>query len=244
MPEGPSLKLLAEEAQVFVGKKVVDATALTDDLDLNRLKRKIISEIRSYGKQLLISFDGFSVRIHLRLFGSYLINRRKATGKLRLRLTFGDGEISFYAADVRFIEEPLHQLYDWRLDVLDPAFDKQMAAGKLNELKKDFICDALLNQDIFAGVGNIIKNDMLFKAKVHPLSLAAELPEVKKLELADEAVIVSVDFLEWKRSKAKKNRLLAHYKKICPRDKVPFKKLNLGRGKRVCYFCELCQLKY
>ncbi|MES3018740.1 MAG: DNA-formamidopyrimidine glycosylase family protein [Bacteroidota bacterium] len=244
MPEGPTIRLLAEETQQFVGKKVISATTLTDDLDLSRFEGQKIREIKSYGKQLLIVFDDFAVRIHLMLFGYYEINDNFPKGKLRLGLRFKNSELNFYAADVRFIEEPINDLYDWRLDVLSPDFDKQLAVDKLNSLDKEFICDALLDQSIFAGVGNIIKNDMLFKAKVHPLSKSTDVPDAKKLELAEEAVIVSVDFLEWKRSKAKKNKFVAHYKKICPRDKVPFKKLKVGRGKRVCYFCELCQVKY
>jgi endonuclease-8 len=245
MPEGPTIRLLAEETQQFVGLKVIKATAITNDLDLSRFKGQKIKEIKSFGKQLLIGFDHFSVRVHLMLFGYYQINGRFPEGKLRLGLQFKDRELNFYAADVRFIEEPLDEVYNWHTDVLNPRFDKKVAANKLNGLnEKILICDALLDQDIFAGVGNIIKNDMLFKAKVHPLSKVIDVPDGKKLELAKEAVIVSLDFLEWKRSKAKKNKFVAHYKKICPRDKVPFKKLKLGRGKRVTYFCDLCQKKY
>lgn len=244
MPEGPSIKLLAEETQQFVGRKVLKASALTGDLDLSRFEGQKIREIRSFGKQLLLVFEKFSARIHLRLFGYYKINDRFPEGKLRLGLKFKDSELNFYAADVRFIEEPIEDVYDWRIDVLSPEFDRKLAVHKLSALNDDLICDALLDQTIFAGVGNIIKNDMLFKAKVHPLTKAVDVPDKKKLELAEEAVVVSLDFLEWKRSKAKKNRFFAHYKKLCPRDKVPLKKLKIGRGKRVCYFCELCQVKY
>jgi len=244
MPEGPTIKLLAEETQQFVGRKVIKASALTNDLDLACFKGQKINSIRSFGKQLLISFDDFAVRIHLMLFGYYEINDTFPAGKLRLGLHFKDGELNFYAADVRFLEEPITDLYDWRIDVLDPGFDKKLAVKKLKTLDNEFICDALLDQSIFAGVGNIIKNEMLFKACVHPLSKAVDIPDEKKRELAREAVVVSIDFLNWKRSGLKKNPFIAHYKKICPRDKVPFKKLKVGRGKRVCYFCELCQVKY
>ena len=30
------------------------------------------------------------------------------------------------------------------------------------------VCDALLDQTVFAGVGNIIKNEVLFRTGVHP----------------------------------------------------------------------------
>jgi endonuclease-8 len=244
MPEGPSIRLLAEETQQFVGREVLEAVAISNDLDLSKFRGQKIRKIESFGKQLLIVFDDFAVRIHLMLFGYYEIDNSIPTGKLRLGLKFTDSELNFYAADVRFIGLPLDEAYDWQTDVLNTAFDKQKAVTKLNSMKNQFICDALLDQNIFAGVGNIIKNEMLFKARVHPLSKVVDVPDNLKLRLAEEAVIVSVDFLKWKRSRAAKNPFVAHYKKICPRDKVPFKKLKIGRGKRVSYFCELCQTKF
>lgn len=38
-------------------------------------------------------------------------------------------------------------------------------------------CDALLNQDLFAGSGNIIKNEVLFRIGVHPWSTLGALPD-------------------------------------------------------------------
>ncbi|MER3465444.1 MAG: endonuclease, partial [Chitinophagaceae bacterium] len=36
--------------------------------------------------------------------------------------------------------------------------------------------DALLDQEIFSGVGNIIKNEVLYRIEVHPLSTIGALP--------------------------------------------------------------------
>ena len=38
-------------------------------------------------------------------------------------------------------------------------------------------CDVLIDQHIFAGVGNIIKNEALFRAAVRPLSVVSKIPE-------------------------------------------------------------------
>lgn len=128
---------------------------------------------------------------------------------------------------------------------MNPKFDPKLAVEKLNELgEKVLICDALLDQNIFAGVGNMIKNDMLFKAKVHPMSKAVDVPDKKKLELAKEAVKVSFDFLEWKRTDSQDEKFVAHFRKICPRDKVAMKKKKMGRNNRAAYYCDICQKKY
>jgi endonuclease-8 len=61
------------------------------------------------------------------------------------------------------------------------------------------ICDVLLEQDIFAGVGNIIKNEVLYRVRVHPESLVGNIPPAKITSIIKEARQYSFDFLEWKR---------------------------------------------
>lgn len=48
-------------------------------------------------------------------------------------------------------------------------------------------CDALLDQDVFAGLGNIIKNEVLFRIRVHPLSPVGALPAARLRELVAQA---------------------------------------------------------
>lgn len=105
-------------------------------------------------------------------------------------------------------------------------------------------CDALLDQDIFSGVGNIIKNEVLFRIRVHPLSTVGALPAPKLRLLVDEARQYSFDFLEWKRQYVLKQHWLAHAKRICPRCNIPFLKANLGRSNRRSFYCERCQKRY
>ena len=45
--------------------------------------------------------------------------------------------------------------------------------------RETLVCDALLDQNVFAGVGNIIKNEVLFRIRVHPLSTVGALPAAK-----------------------------------------------------------------
>ena len=244
MPEGPVIRLLAEKAQPFVGKKVKKATAISDELDLHILEGKVVSEIIVFGKQFLICFDKLTVRVHLMLFGYVRFNEKKENGKLRLGLQFENGELNFYASDVRFIDEPLDEVYDWSSDVMNPAWDPGAAVRKLNELPKTLACDALLDQDIFAGVGNKIKDEVLFLTKVHPRSLVEHLPEKKKREMADAAAAFSFRYLGWKRTDSEEEHFKAHFKEICPRDKARLKKEKLGTNQRTTYYCEVCQKKY
>ena len=101
-----------------------------------------------------------------------------------------------------------------------------------------------LDQNIFAGVGNIIKNEVLFRIRVHPENKVKDLPPRKLTEMVNEACIYSYDFLEWKKAFVLKKHWLAHTKRICPRCDIPLKKAHLGRTNRRSFFCDNCQPLY
>ena len=242
MPEGPSIIILKDAVQEFKGKKIINVTG-NSKLDIQRLHNQTIRDFKSWGKHFLICFDDFTVRIHFLLFGTYRINEAKQTPP-RLGLTFKKGVLNFYACSVQFIEEDLDKVYDWSADVLNPSFDAKKAKKKLLAAPEMLVCDALLDQNIFAGSGNIIKNEVLFRIHVHPLSKTGSLPPKQLKLLINEAVNYSYDFLEWKRAFVLKQHWLAHTKTMCPRCNIPLIKQYLGKTNRRSYFCINCQLLY
>jgi endonuclease-8 len=242
MPEGPSIVILKQQAGPFVGRFIRTASG-NAKLDLERLPGGRILSLRSFGKQFLIETPELTVRIHLLMFGSYRINER-ADKPPRLMLTFARGELSFYACSVRYLEQPLDEIYDWRSDVLSDAWDPRLALKRLRAQPDTLVCDALLDQTIFAGVGNIIKNEVLFRIRLHPLSRVGKLPAAKLRELVREARQYSFDFLYWKRRFQLRAHWLAHNKGVCPRDHVKYQRGYLGERERRSFWCELCQRRY
>src|SRR6187551_2647062 len=116
MPEGPSIVILKEEVQPFIGKKIVRVEGNSKQ-DIQRLFEQEIIDFKSWGKHFLICFKEFTVKIHFMLFGSYKINEQKDRAP-RLRLIFNEGEMNFYACSVKFIEGSLDEVYDWTSDVM------------------------------------------------------------------------------------------------------------------------------
>lgn len=178
MPEGPSILLVREAVKKFEGKKILQVSGNTTTIDKELLLNKKVIAFKSWGKHLLICFSKFSIRIHLMLFGSYSVDEKKEK-LVRLGLKFTKGELFLYTCSVRLIEEDLDTLYDWSADVMNDAWDEKAAKKKLKNIPEMMICDALLEQDIFAGVGNIIKNEILYRVKVHPESLVGKIPAAK-----------------------------------------------------------------
>ncbi|MEO6722581.1 MAG: DNA-formamidopyrimidine glycosylase family protein [Ferruginibacter sp.] len=242
MPEGPSIVILKEAVIQFTGKKVIEVSG-NSKIDQERLLDKKVIAFKSWGKHFLICFDGFALRIHFLLFGSYLVNEQKDK-PVRLRLGFSNGELNLYACAIRILEGDINGLYDWSADVMNEEWDEKKARVKLKKVPKKLVCDALLEQDIFAGVGNIIKNEVLYRIRVHPESSVGKLPPAKLKLMVQEARIYSFDFLEWKKNFVLKKHWLAHTKKICERCKLPIIKKITGVKKRRSFFCENCQKLY
>ncbi|MGV3631007.1 MAG: DNA-formamidopyrimidine glycosylase family protein [Bacteroidota bacterium] len=242
MPEGPSIVLLKEATTQFVDKKILSVSG-NSKAGIERLEGQRIASIQSWGKQFLIVLDGFALRIHFLLFGSYTINEQKDRPP-RLSLVFENGELNFYSCSVKFLEGELDTLYDWGTDVMNEQWNPEKAREKLQQIPHKEICDALLEQDIFAGVGNIIKNEVLYRVRVHPESLTGKIPAEKMDEIIREARIYSFEFLDWKRNFELKKHWLAHTKQTCLRCNLPIFKKHTGSKNRRSFFCVSCQELY
>ena len=244
MPEGPSIVILrqAVEELNLKGEKIEFAEG-TAKIDLERLVGQKVVDFRSWGKHFLICFETFTLRIHFMLFGSYLINERKKM-EVRLSLQFEKAELNFYACSVMILEEKADEIYDWEDDIMSDEWNSKKALQKLKKVPETLACDALLDQKIFSGSGNIIKNEVLFRIWVHPLSVLGDIPETKLVEMVEETRAYSFDFLEWKKENTLKKHWLAHTKRICPRCFIPFHKEYLGKTKRRSYYCTNCQYLY
>jgi len=239
MPEGPSIVILKEEVQQFSGQKVIDVDG-NSSIDITRLQDKTILEFRSWGKHFLICFDDFTVKIHLLMFGTYRINERKETTP-KLSLLFKNGELNFYTCSIKILEGDINLHYDWKEDVMNENWDPKHAKESLDKIPNKMICDALLEQEIFSGVGNIIKNEVLYRCKIHPESLVGKIPKKDIKKLIDESVIYSFQFLDWKKKNELKKHWLAHTKKTCIRCDLPLEKKYTGTKKRRSFFCTNCQ---
>jgi endonuclease-8 len=240
MPEGPVIVLLKEALQPFTGEIILQTAGKADHIDFAALEGKPVIAFKSWGKHLLICLPDITLKIHLMLFGSWLINSRKELPP-RLSLQFKKGEINFYACSVNKIDSPLDEVYDWSEDVMNNNWNPQNAVKKLNQHPSMMVCDALLNQHFFSGVGNIIRNEVLFRTHIHPASLVGKIPVDKLNELVKEAVNYSHQFYIWRKAKMPKDQWLLVYGKS---DKKRVINQIIGKSRRRCYYCPGCQKLY
>jgi endonuclease-8 len=242
MPEGPSIVILKEKLAPFKGEIVATASG-SAKIDFEKLAGEKIIDFKSWGKHLLICFKGYFIRIHLLMFGTYRINERKNSVP-KLSLQFSDSEINFYTCHVLLIEKELNKIYDWEADIMSDRWSSLRAQEAVSRSGKEKICDVVLDQEKFAGVGNIIKNEALFRAAIHPDSIAGSLPAEKVKELVNELRQYSLEFYKWKKLNQLSRHWFIYEQKTCPRCLLPVKVTITGKGKRLSYYCDNCQILY
>jgi len=111
----------------------------------------------------------------------------------------------------------------------------------MKKLKDTKIADALLDQEIFAGVGNIIKNEVLFRTLVHPESDVEALPKKTLKSIIKDARNYSFDFYEWKKVFQLRKNWNVYRKPKCPRCNSKIIMQYTGARHRLSFFCTNCQ---
>jgi endonuclease-8 len=245
MPEGDSLHRAARRLQVLVGERVEVETphpraavkGLAPRLDGRRLER-----VDAVGKNLLLRFEGGLVlRSHLRMSGRWRVERRGVTrvGKPWLVLRGAEQEAVLWNGPVLELVTDRYLPGSGR-DILDdpPDYDAMLARLR-GERQERPIGDALLDQRIVAGIGNLWKAEALWEGRISPWrelrDLAdAELREV--LEAAHRLMRTAVDGPRPPRNVYRRPG------RGCPRCGGTVRSAPQGEHARTAYWCPGCQV--
>jgi endonuclease-8 len=247
--EGPSLHLAAEQLQPFAGRRI-ERVSGNSKIGIERLSGQTVNEIFAWGKHLVLQFDTFALRIHFMLWGTFAatVKGRSVTGDYRrggpprLVLNFPNGEITIWAASVKFVEDPhARAAYDFAADIMADEWDRRAALAKMKVFPRVEIADVLLDQAIFAGVGNIIKNEVLFRTRVSPFARVRDLSDRKLRAIVADARTFSFRFLELRRVFSLRKNLEIYRRSLCPRCGGKVERRVHGQRARRSFFCVRCQ---
>ncbi|NXG65006.1 NEIL2 Endonuclease, partial [Hemiprocne comata] len=189
------------------------------------------------------------LHIHFGLFGSVRANEFSRANKANKRGDWKDpiprlilhfergGFLVFYNCRIRWCSSPRA---DPASDILSVEFHRGRALDALHT--PDPICYTLLNQRYFSGLGNIIKNEILYLAKIHPLTQGSLLALSDLEHLLDCAVQFSSDWLHTKLH-GKGLHLQIYQKEQCPLGHAVMKGTfgPSGSLKRLTWWCPQCQ---
>ena len=241
MPEGPSILFLKDNLAPFKNKVVKKAGGY-GKMPTAWMKGKKLLDIQTWGKHLLLVFANGVVKIHLGLFGDVLNNERKKVNR-SFYLEFAKGEINGYVVSASKLKKPLKEVYDWRTDILSEQFDKVYVKSLIKEKQTKLIADIMMDQDIFSGVGNKIRNEALYRAGLHPMSIVEKIPAAKLNKLIDETVKYAKIFYRQLR-KTGKHDFFEVYQLEYAADGSAVTMQFLPKTKRKIYFSEHRQQLY
>ena len=249
--EGPSLYLAAHQLKPFKGKTVLSVSGNTK-IEKERIVDKKVKSIFSWGKHLIIQFDDFALRTHFLLFGAFeaTVNDSTLTGDYkrsytpRLQLDFENGSIKLFNCSVKFLETRNAKAdYDFTIDIMSPKWDSEKAFDSISAKPNAEIADLLLDQEIFAGVGNIIKNEVLWRVRIHPETKVKDIPPSELKELIAETKKFSLLFYKWRKAFVLRKHLDIYQKSICPRCGSNVKREKTGKRNRISHYCPVCQIR-
>lgn len=241
--EGPSLVILKEELKRFERKKILRISGNTKQ-PKEDLQGKTLQKIVTWGKTIYLIFSGGIVtRTHFMLFGSYRIDDPKEDRVPRVQFEFPNGIVYFYACAFNMDAQLALEELDHRVNVLSDEWNEAHVAKLLKTTGDPYLCDLFLDQSLFAGSGNIVKNEVLFNIRRHPLTRLSEVDPKDRKKLVHAIRIYCENFYEWK----KRYELRKHWQvykrwkcKICERK---LKREKMGKGKRSTFYCSYCQRK-
>ncbi len=186
MPEGDTIFRAARTlGRALAGKRVVrfeTALAALDQVhDQSPLTGRTIESVAAAGKHVLMRFSGDLVlRTHMRMNGSWHIYRpgerwQRPRRDMRVLVATADFEaVGFNIPVAEFIRArdlPRHrELRQLGPDVLADGFDAAEALRRLRGRPETAVADALLNQRLMAGLGNVYKSEVLFMCRVSPFT--------------------------------------------------------------------------
>lgn len=205
MPEGPEVRRAADKIAAKLTGKVVE----TVWFGLPRLEQfapqlsgRRVVELETRGKALLIHFEhGLSLYSHNQLYGRWFVRSRESYPKtnrsLRVALHTAEASALLYSAseiavlDERGLgEHPF--LSRIGPDLLSRDLSPQALVARLRgrRFRSRSLGSLYLDQRFVAGIGNYLRSEILYFARVHPKQRPSDLEAAEQRKLASETLAV------------------------------------------------------
>jgi endonuclease-8 len=242
MPEGDSLHRAARRLQVLVGERVSVETPhprAAVAVAAERLDGRKLEAVEAVGKNLLLSFEGGLVlRSHLRMTGRWQVVERGTArrGKPWLVLAGEEREALLWNGPV--LELSKRGTRRLGPDILAEPPDLDTMVANLRRQGRRELGDALLDQKLVAGIGNIWKAESLWHARLSPwLPVDEATNEELERVLREAARLMRASVERWSDGRAVYKRA----GRPCRRCGEPIRSRGQGDGNRTAYWCPACQ---
>jgi endonuclease VIII len=244
MPEGDALHRAARRLQVLVGEQVEVETP-HPQAQVKRLPEKLdgrrLESVEAVGKNILLRFEGgLTLRSHLRMRGRWQVRPRNGGSRGRPWLVLRGKEREAVLWNGPVLE--LHGRGVRRLgpDILavPPDFDAMLARFRLADQGRA-IGEALLDQRLVAGIGNLWKAEALWAARVSPWRPLRDVTDEELLATLRWAERLMRGSLE--QGKPRGRGAYRRAGRPCLRCGTSIRSRGQGDDNRTAYWCPECQ---
>jgi endonuclease VIII len=244
MPEGDSLHRAARRLQVLVGERLAVETPhprAAAERIAERLDGRRLESVEAVGKNLLLAFEaGLVLRSHLRMSGRWQVRARGSrpiVGKPWLVLQAGEHEAVLWNGPV--LELTARAVRRLGPDILA---ERPEVARMVENLRREpggrEVGDALLDQRLVAGIGNLWKAEALWRAQLSPWLLLGEASD----EALERVLREAASLMQASVAGARGER--AVYRRAgrpCSRCGGRIRSRGQGDDNRTAYWCPRCQ---
>jgi endonuclease-8 len=233
--EGDTILRAARRIETALGGEEIEANAPNPRgrvAGVERLDRRQLERVEARGKNLLLRFGDLVLHSHLGISGGWHVYPRGArwrrprssawavlVGREQEGVQFGGPTLRVLAAP-RVRRDP--QLARLGPDLLAADFDTEQAIAAIHANPARGLGDALLDQTLVAGIGNIFKSEACFAARIDPWRSIGDLTDQELGSVLQAA-----------RERRGGGR--------CPRCSGPISSRGQGDANRTTYWCPRCQ---
>ena len=243
MPEGDAIHRAARRLQVLVGQELEVETphprAAVKQL-APRLDGRRLEGVEAIGKNLLFRFEGGLVlRSHLRMSGRWRVLGRDAPvfGKPWLVLKGEHHAGVLWGGPGLELDRGVALRLGPDILAEPPDYDAMLARLRRADQQRQF-GDALLDQNLVAGIGNLWKAESLWRARVSPWRRLVQVSDEELRATLEEAHRLMSGRLEGVPGHAQVYRRKG---RPCPRCGAEIRSWPQGDDARMAYWCPECQ---
>ena len=262
MPEGDTVFVACRRLHTaLAGRAITRFELRIPQLALVDLTGATLLEVVPRGKHIMMRFSTEqTLHSHLRMDGSWRVGRAVARPRGRdyeIRALVGNDE--WLAAGFRLHDLSLLPTADEGQlvghlgpDLLAPDFDAEEALRRFAEQPDRQIAEALLDQRLVAGIGNVYKSELLFLHRVSPYARVAEVAELPAI-LGDAKRLLAGNLRDFSRSTTgwrqagqqywvygRAGKACLRCRREIHRDAGPGMSAGIAED-RVTYYCPYCQ---
>ena len=208
-----------------------------------------VDEVLSRGKHLFIRAGRASIHSHLKMDGSWRVGNRPVRVDHRARIVLEANGIRAVGVDLGTLEildrdQDGEAVAHLGPDLLGPDWDPHVAAASLVASPQRPIAEALLDQRVMAGVGNVYCNELCFVSGHLPTAPVSAIADPRRLVSRARDMLWANRF-RWNRcttGDTRAGRQLWVYGRAGNGCRRCGTRVNVDdSGHRVAYWCPSCQ---